>query len=41
VQVCSGVEDEGPDPRPEIEHHMLGPGVLGMVRVVGHDDGVS
>jgi len=41
VQVCSGAEDEGPDPRPEIEHHVLGPGVLGVVRVQGHDEGVS
>ena len=41
VHLCSGVEDECPDARPEIEHHVLGPGVLRMVVVRGHDDGVS
>ena len=41
VQVRAGVEDEGPDARPEVEHHVLGPGVGGVVVVVAHDDGVS
>ena len=35
------MEDEGPDPRPEIEHHVLGPGVRGVMVVPGHDEGVS
>ena len=39
VQVRTGVEDEGPDARPEVEHHVLGPSVGGVVVRV-HDDGV-
>jgi len=35
------VEDERSDARPEVEHHVLGPGVRGVVVVVAHDDGVS
>src|SRR5262249_12105323 len=41
VQVRSGVEDERSDARPEIQHHVLGPSVRGVVVVVAHDDGVS
>jgi hypothetical protein len=40
VQVRSGVENQGPDARPQVEHHVLGPGVVGVV-VVRHDEGVS
>jgi hypothetical protein len=35
------VENEGPDARSVIEHHVLGPGVCGVVVRAGHDEGVS
>jgi hypothetical protein len=35
------VENERPDPRPEVEHDVLGPGVLRVMVVRGHDEGVS
>jgi hypothetical protein len=41
VQVRVGVQDESPDARPEVEHHMLGPSVRRVVVVVAHDKGVS
>ena len=37
----AGVEDECPDARPDVEHHVLGPGVLGVMVVRAHDEGVS
>jgi hypothetical protein len=39
VQIRARVEDERSDARPELEHHVLGPGVLGVM-VVRHDEGV-
>jgi hypothetical protein len=41
VQIRAGVEDERPDARPEVEHHVLGPDVRGVMVVRGHDEGVS
>jgi hypothetical protein len=41
VQLPAGVKDEGPDARPEVEHHVLGPSVGGVVVRTGHDEGVS
>jgi hypothetical protein len=41
VQVRTGVEDEGPDARAEVEHHVLGPDVRRVVVIPRHDEGVS
>jgi hypothetical protein len=41
MQVRARVEDERSDARPEVEHHVLGPGVLGVVVIRGHDEGVE
>ena len=41
VQVRAGAENERSDARPDVEHHVLGPGVLGVMVVRDHDEGVS